>query len=346
MLKWYEETGDNQDIVISARIRLARNLSKYPFPAKLHGTEAKNMIQECFQELNDFNELDNRNYEHTFLDELSDLEKVALVERHSLTPLLITKQDPTGVIISEDEAISIMINEEDHLRIQTLTGGMNLTKVYRMADKIDDIINRKFEYAFDDKYGYLTSCPTNIGTGLRASYMVHLPAMASSKRIQRLATEVSRFGITIRGIYGEGSSSEGDLYQISNQRTLGQTEEEIMNGLNTIVNQIISQERNLREKFLKNNKKSIEDQVYRSYGVLKYARKMVLKDAMTLLSHLMMGVGTGILHVADNEDSSVYKLMMGIQPANLEKLSERPIGSEERDIIRAEYIRKHLPEML
>lgn len=340
MLKWYEETGDNEDIVISSRVRLARNLSKYPFPVRLSKAQAKGLLEELKAKLAGLGGEDERSYHFLSMDSISDTDKVALTERHLVSETLITKQGPAAAMVSEDESVSILLNEEDHLRIQAFAGGMNLDKAWKLADKLDDKINKSFSYAYHEKLGYLTSFPTNVGTGLRVSFMLHLPAIAGTKRLAGIASDIGRFGVTIRG------SEAGNLYQIYNQKTLGQTEQEIMQNLTTIAYQIIKQERKLRKKITQENPIGIEDTVFRSYGVLKYCKTLAIEEGMNLLSDIQFGLSGGLLKLDGQEKKSVYPLMMGIQPAHLQRLAGKPLDNVKRDRCRADYIREHLPELI
>lgn len=340
MLKWYEETGDNEDVVISTRVRLARNLSSYPFPVKLSGEQAGQLVKELSGSLTGLESEEGRKLEYVSMDAISDTDKVALVERHLVSETLIMKQEPAGAVLSEDEAISILVNEEDHLRIQALAGGMNLEKAWQIADRLDDEINRTFPYAYHEKLGYLTSFPTNVGTGLRVSFMLHLPAIAGTKRLAGIASDIGRFGVTIRG------SGVGNLYQIYNQKTLGQSEQEIMQNLETIAGQIIKQERRIRRKIIQENAAGLEDTLLRSYGILKYCKALEIGEGMNLLSDIQLGISSGLLKLEEPGKKSVYPLMMGIQPAHLQKLAGRPLEQEERDGIRAEYVKEHLPEIM
>jgi protein arginine kinase len=237
-----------------------------------------------------------------------------------------------------------MINEEDHVRIQAIVGGMNLERAHLEADRIDDIAYEKLHFAYDEKYGYLTSCPTNAGTGIRASCMVFLPALSSARMIQKLIEEVGKYGVTIRGIYGEGTKSLGSIYQISNQKTMGNSESEIIENLKRIVFQVVKQERKRREYMLSVNADEIEDQVYRSFGVLKYARQISSEDAMTLLSQLKFGKDCGLIKF--DREFNIHKLMMGVQPGSLQWTLGKNVGSLTRDQARAEYIRKELPKII
>lgn len=339
MLKWYEETGENEDIVISSKVRLARNLSSYPFPAKLSKEQADSLLKELKEELAKFDGEDGRSYHYISMDAVSDADKAALKERHLISEALIAKACSAGAVVSEDEAVSILINGEDHLRIQAFAGGMNLPKAWETADKLDNEINRSFSYAFHEKLGYLTSFPTNVGTGLRVSFLLHLPAIAGTKRLNGIASDIGRFGVTMRG------NGVGNLYQIYNQKTLGQTEQEIMQNLTTIAGQIIKQERKLRKKLVQENPAGIEDTLLRSYGVLKYCKILELEEGMNLLSDLQFGISSGILKLKEPEKRSVYPLMMGIGPAHLQRLAGKPLDSVKRNMLRADYVKEHLPEI-
>jgi protein arginine kinase len=237
-----------------------------------------------------------------------------------------------------------MINEEDHVRLQAIIGGLNLEKAYEVASRIDDIAYEKLKFAYDEKYGYMTSCPTNTGTGMRASCMVFLPALSSARMIQRLIEEVGRYGVTIRGIYGEGTKSLGNIYQISNQKTLGNSEREIIENLRRIVEQVMKQERRRREYMLSLNSEEIEDQVYRAYGILKYARQITSDDAMNFLSQLKFGADCGLIKF--DREFNVHRMMMGVQPGSLQWTLGKNVGSNSRDQSRAEYIRKELPTII
>jgi len=344
MLKWYEKIVPDSDVVISSRIRLARNMENYLFSSKLGDDQAAVLVDEVKGITATLSEKDNRKYYSCNISTLSDIDKTAMVERHIVSPLLAEKEQATGLILSEDETISIMINEEDHVRIQAIVGGMNLERAYSEADHIDDILYEKLRYAYDEKYGYLTACPTNAGTGMRASCMVFLPALSAARLIQKLIEEVGKYGVTIRGIYGEGSKSLGSIYQISNQKTMGNSESEIIENLKRIVFQVVKQERKRREYMLSVNADEIEDQVFRSYGVLKYARQISSDDAMTLLSQLKFGQDCGL--VKFDREFNVHKLMMGVQPGSLQWTLGKNVGSLTRDQSRAEYIRKELPTIL
>ncbi|MDF2486003.1 MAG: putative ATP:guanido phosphotransferase Hore [Herbinix sp.] len=344
MLKWYEQIAPDNDVVISSRVRLARNLETFPFSSKIDEEQASALVSEVKQIAVALSEKENRRYYACNISTLSEIDKIAMVERHIVSPLLAEKEQTTGLILADDETVSIMINEEDHVRIQAIVGGMNLEQAYEEADRIDDIANEKLHFAYDEKYGYLTACPTNAGTGMRASCMMFLPALTSARMIQKLIEEVGKYGVTVRGIYGEGTKSLGSIYQISNQKTMGISESEIIENLKRIVFQVVKQERKRREYMLSVNTDEIEDQVFRSYGVLRYARQVSSEDAMNLLSQIKFGADCGLIKF--DREFNVHKLMMGVQPGSLQWTLGKNVGSLTRDQARAEYIRKELPTII
>lgn len=344
MLKWYEQIVPDGDVVISSRVRLARNLENYKFSPLLSESDAGKLVDEVKMLTKPLAEKDDRKYYSCNIRSLSDIDKTAMVERHIVSPLLAEKEQTTGLILSDDETVSVMINEEDHVRIQAIVGGMNLDEAYEIANKIDDIAYDKLGFAYDERYGYKTSCPTNVGTGMRASYMVFLPALSAARMIPKLIEEVGRYGVTIRGIYGEGTKSLGSIYQISNQKTLGLSEREIIENLKRIVGQVVKQERKRKEYMLSLNSDEIEDQVYRAYGILKYARQITSDDAMTLLAQMKFGADSGLIKF--DREFNIHRMMMGVQPGSLQWSIGKNVGSMSRDKARAEYISKELPTII
>ncbi|WP_058486912.1 protein arginine kinase [Defluviitalea phaphyphila] len=338
MKKWYEDSLDT-DIIVSSRIRLARNYKKYPFAVRLSSSEAEKMIEETKNAILEGNTVISKDFQYISIFRKPPIDKRAMMERHIVSPELVKKTEPCGVLLSNDESISIMVNEEDHIRIQCIAAGKNIEKVWDLADKIDDILEEKIDYAFDEKIGYLTSCPTNVGTGMRASYMIHLPALEWSGQLQNIFNAIGKLGFTVRGIYGEGTEAEGSLYQISNQITLGQSEIEIIENLNNITLQIEEQEKQIREKILREREAELKDKIYRAYGILRYARTLSTKEAIALLSDVKMGFEMGILE-EPKPKISFYEFMMYIQPANFQKIIGTDLNSKQRDIKRAEFIRE------
>lgn len=343
MMRWFEQVDSAHPGVVSSRVRLVRNWEEYVFPSRLSERESLEMIGRLELGLKDLGSADGREYEALYLDELKELDRKALKERRVLNATIASKKTPVGLIVTPEEDVSIVLNGTDHIRIQLLSPGFHLDELWQHADRLDDYINERFPYAFDEKYGYLTSFPTNVGTGLRASVVLHLPMLSLGKKFAGMVSEMSRFGVTVKGLHGEGAENYGALYVISNQKTLGISEREILEQVKKVSLQLISQEEQVRQMALEKHGLECADEAYKSYGVLKYARRLSEKDAMTFLSHLMRGVNDKSLKF--DEPCSVYRLMLGICPANLQKISDRPLGKEELDIARASYLRSELPAL-
>ena len=343
MMKWFEQTGRERPGIISSRVRLVRNWDQYPFPSRLSEKESAEMVRRLEFGLKDIGSLDGKTYEYAYLSELSELDRKALRERRVFNSTIASKKTPVGIIISGEEDVNIVLNGTDHIRLQVQSAGLHLDELWKRADQMDDYINARFSYAFDDKYGYLTSFPTNVGTGLRATVLLHLPNLSMGKKFNGLVAEMGRFGAAVKGVYGEGSENYGALYEVSNQKTLGLTEKEILDMVNRVAIQLIAQEKQVRKMALEKHGLECADEAYKSYGVLKYARRLSGRDAMIFLSQLMSGVEDGLLEMT--EPCPVYRLMLGIQPANLQKLSKAPLSKEELDVARADYLRAELPEI-
>lgn len=344
MLKWFEEIEKENSNVVCSKVRLARNWSEYVFPFRLSDEKSREMLSRLGEGLKDLGDADGRDYESAYLEELTELDRRALKERKILNSSILERKAPMSLLITREEDISVVINGADHIRIQVLSSGLHLTEALKTADQIDDYINARFTYAFDEKYGYLTSFPTNMGTGLRATAVVHLPSLSMGKKFPSMLNDMGRFGVCIRGVYGEGRENYGDLYEISNQKTLGRTEKELTDLVNKMALKLNDQENQIREMSLKGHRLEREDEIYKSYGVLKYARRLSMKDAMTFLSQIMSGVCDGLIKL--EEPCPVFRLMLGIQTANLQKLSDRPLGKEELDVARAAYLRSELPGLV
>lgn len=331
---WYTKFGNMGDVILSSRVRLARNLKEIPFPNKANATEQ----QEALSILKDA-ALKIKNTRFFDLSNMEKREKAALSQKHLISPNMIDESIKRGLVLSDDQRISIMINEEDHLRIQAMHEGFSLDECLKAAMEADDIIEEQVEYGFDERLGYLTCCPTNAGTGLRASVMACLPGLKMANRIDALARSLSKMGVAVRGIFGEGSESLGNIFQISNQVTLGISEEETVDRLKEIVTEIVSQERELQRKIYEADKFRIEDRVYRSLGTLKFARVMTSKEAMNLICDVRLGINLGIIKETDLEKLS--EILYAILPAALScayNLETAP----DRDIKRAEVIREKL----
>lgn len=343
MTRWFEQTGQELTGVISSRVRLVRNWNQYVFPSRLPRGECAEMVRRLENGLKDIGSVDGKSYECINLEDVSELDRRALRERRVLNATIAEKKMPVGLILSEEEDTGIVLGATDHIRLQMLQTGLHLEELWQRCDRMDDYINARFPYAFDEKYGYLTAFPTNVGTGMRAGVVLHLPSLSMGKKFQGLVTEMGRFGASVRGVYGEGSENYGALYEVSNQKTLGLTEKDIIELVNRVARQLLAQESQVRKMAREKHPLSCADEAWKSYGVLRYARRLSAKDAMTFLSQLMRGIDDGDLK--PKQPCSVYRLMLGIQPANLQKLSERPLGKAELDEARANYLREALPEL-
>ncbi|MFH1784496.1 MAG: protein arginine kinase [bacterium] len=335
---WLTGKGPSQEVVISSRIRLARNLSAYLFPNKAQENEQKEMfktIKEAVKKCNYF--------KGAAIIRLSELEKVdrqLLMERHLISYEHARGKGERGIVIGDKEIVSIMINEEDHLRIQAMQPGFQLSAVWDFITKIDDELSEHLDYAFTDEWGYLTSCPTNTGTGVRASVLMHLPGLVITGEINKILEALSKLGLSARGLYGEGTRVMGDFFQISNQITLCQTEENIIDSIERVVRQIIGYELKARTVLKKDNREESQDRIYRSYGVLSNARSISFVETMELLSKVRLGVDMGLdLGVGAG---LLNELMILTQPAHLQELSGKILGPHERDVARADFVREKL----
>ena len=344
MTRWFDEVPENGSAVVSSRVRLVRNWDQYRFPSRMTSGESEEMVRRLKSGLSDLESLDGKHYEYLDLTRLSGLEKKALRERRVINAAIASKKEPSALVLSEKEDTGIVLNGSDHIRIQIMASGLKLKELWKQADRIDDYVGERFSYAFDEKYGYLTSFPTNMGTGLRASVILHLPALSLGKKFNGLVTEMSRFGASVKGVYGEGSENYGALYQVSNQKTLGISEKEILELVTKVALQLASQEEQVRRMAMEKHSLECADEAYKSYGVLKYARRLSQKDAMTFLSQMMSGVTDGILKF--QKPCSLYRIMLGIQPGNLQLGADRPFDKEELDEARAAFVRDELPELI
>ena len=342
--KWYMEKRDHDDVIVSCRVRLARNLSGYNFGRMLSDREAQKLVDNVRLFKKEIEGRENKPYYSCDVSKLSPREKEVLLETHAISPDLYSKEQATGLILSEDESVSIMINGRDHIRIAAITAGSNMKKVAALANRVDDMLDASFKYAYSDKYGYLTSSLADVGTGLKASYMLFLPAITSSGRLGSLETELARFGIMIKGVHGDGNKSPGYLHRLCNRRTIGLSESEIFERLELVVSQIADLEKKQRREWYERNRSEIEDKVFRSYGVLKYARSLDLKDAMTLLAQIELGRFLRIIEPAD-VNFDIERLMLEIQPAILCTNAVTDDREISTDKLRAAYIRKKLPKI-
>lgn len=337
-MNWYLQSGKESDVVVSSRIRLARNIIEYPFEtrcSKKENEEIVNKIKEVLPSI-------GYGLKILKLKDMDDITKMSLVEKRLVSPdFVMNKNDIGAIAINEEENICIMINEEDHLRLQVFAPGFEIEELLKLMVEIDTKFGKALNYAYNDKYGYLTACPTNIGTGMRVSVMVHLPALTKTGNIQKVLHIINNFGMNIRGIYGEGSKAAGDMYQISNKQTLGVSEEELINNMKIIVEKIIEQER-LARKYLAKHSIELEDRVYRSFGVISNCKKISSEEAREILSDVKLGTDLGIIKELD--DLKVKKLYLYTKPANLQKYLGEVKDNYERDIKRAEVIKNIIKE--
>lgn len=340
--EWLKGRGPDSDIVISSRIRLARNIEGYPFVNRALEREKKELfdiISNKIKKIN-FQGVGGTNFFFWNLKTVSDLDKTFLVERHLISKEHASGEGYRGVILDPKETLSIMVNEEDHLRIQGLRSGFQVDELWDEVSQLDDDIEKLLPYTYHENFGYLTACPSNVGTGMRVSVMLHLPALVMTKHIERVFHTVQKINFTVRGLYGEGTHAFGDFYQISNQVTLGRSEEEILKSMKEIIPQIVKYERNIRDSLLEDDFTLIEDRVWRAFGMLKAARIISSEETMDLLSAVRMGVNLKILGAVSLD--TVNDLFIFTQPAHLQKLEGRTLKTMERDVTRANYIRSRL----
>jgi protein arginine kinase len=328
------------DVAISSRIRLARNLDAYPFTPRLtseQGIEILGKVRDAIYS-GSSEELEGLSYLE--IKTLNPMDKQLLVEKHLISPDFAEGDGNRAVIVSKDEKISIMVNEEDHLRLQCIFPGMQLETAWQLCSKLDTQLEEKLDFAFDKSCGYLTCCPTNTGTGIRASVMLHLPVLSMTGYLKGILETCSKLGVAVRGMYGENSEAAGNMLQISNQVTLGQTEEEIIAGIVHITAQISEQERILRAELYKQSPVRFEDRIFRSLGILKNARIISTEESLKLLSDVRLGIIMGLM--AGLELAELNELMIAVQPAYLQKLSGGQLLPDERDLRRAGLLRKKL----
>lgn len=339
--EWLKGTGPNADIVISSRIRLARNLDKVPFPHwadKKQREESLATIRTSLEKSGYLNK--------AMLLELKDLDNVDkqfLIERHLISFEHARSQDSKAIFIDEEEILSIMINEEDHLRIQVMQSGLNLFEAWNIINTIDDALGKELSFAYSADWGYLTACPTNTGTGMRGSVMLHLPALVFSRQMNRVLAAIAKLHFTSRGFYGEGTEASGNFFQISNQVSLGHNEEEMILNINGLIRQIVEQEEAGRRALLTQDRVMLEDKIWRGLGTLKSAHIISSQETIELLSLIRLGCDLQIIKNIDRR--TINELFILTQPAHLQKLEGKKLSSQERDLKRAELIRNKLGAM-
>lgn len=328
---WYTKFGKDGDVVLSTRVRLARNIKDIPFGRLMTKECQEKVISICRNALSELKFVD--------LNSMPELDKNSLLEQHLISPAMIGEERQKGLILNDESTVSVMLGEEDHIRIQAMAPGFELDECMKMANEIDDRLESKTDYAFSEDFGYLTCCPTNVGTGMRASVMMHLPALARAGQIEKLISLLSKLGITVRGIYGEGSCAFGDIFQISNQVTLGVSEEEIIEKMKQVVSEIVEKERNCAKELYEKSKYVIEDRIMRSLGILKNAVILDSKEAMEKISDVRLGINLKIIEGISYE--RINEVMYKILPATLAK-ENNIVSAGDRDIKRAEITREML----
>jgi len=335
---WMAVEGPTHDVVVSSRIRLARNILGFNFKARLVESDGRRLEEQLRDKLLSLRLSEDQRY--LSLENAPDLDRELLLERHLISLEMARGSGPRGVLYGRSQSLSVMVNEEDHLRLQLLGAGFELQLILHALLSVDEAVSTQVEYAKDPHFGFLTSCPTNVGTGLRISVMMHLPALVYSKEIEKVFNSAAKMKLAVRGFYGEGTSYVGDYFQVSNQVTLGRTEEELRIELEKVVPRIVEHEREVRRIILKDHSKGLEDKIYRAYGVLRYARRISSQEALDLLSQVRLGVCLGVLEGVDFR--TLNQLLVLTQPAHIQILEKQELAEDERDVARARFIRERL----
>lgn len=336
--EWLKGSGPHSDIVISSRIRLARNLDNFSFPHWANKKQGEDVLKAIEEARSSVEYLKNTTIFK--LLEMDSLDKQFLIERHLMSQEHAQKTDHKAIIIDDEEVVAIMVNEEDHLRMQVMQSGFNLFEAWNIINRIDDSLASVLSFAFLPDWGYLTACPTNTGTGLRGSVMLHLPALVMTRQINRVLAAIAKLSFTTRGLYGEGTQATGNFFQISNQVSLGHREDEIINNINGLIRKIIDQENQAREVMLAQNRSLLEDRISRSFGILRSAHIISSQETTELLSMVRLGCDLGTVKNIDRR--SINELFIITQPAHLQKIENKKLSSQERDVKRAELIRDRL----
>ncbi|NDG72103.1 MAG: protein arginine kinase [Proteobacteria bacterium] len=340
--EWLSGDGPNRQIVVSSRVRLARNLRDKPFPGwakKSERLDVMNLVKQAVEHLPEMAESYSEN-----LEALSPLEKQVLVERHLISREHAAKGVGSAVVMNAPQSLSVMINEEDHLRMQAIRCGLQLDNVFKMINRVDSELEDSLEFAYSAELGYLTACPSNVGTGMRASAMLHLPGLVMSDQINKIINSVNKIGLAVRGLHGEGTEAMGNLFQVSNQTTLGEAEEEIIGRLNRVIEQVIEHEQNARALLAQRKAITLHDQIGRAYGLLCHSYSISSKEALNLLSIIKLGIDLSVF--PDAHRFPVDELFIETQPAHLQKGAQVvKMSSEERDALRATIIRAKLSQV-
>jgi protein arginine kinase len=337
--EWLRGDNGSNRIVICTRVRLARNLNHHPFPGWAKKAERERILATIQPAVLSLPEV-GQSLISDSMDHFTPLEKQVLVEQHLVSREHAAKNAGSGLVVNKPRTLSVMINEEDHLRIQTFKGGLQLKNLWKLADKIDSELDEKLDFAFSPEIGYLTACPTNVGTGMRASVMMHLPALVLSEQIGQIIKAVNRIGLAVRGLYGEGTEALGNLFQVSNQMTLGESEQAILERLQKVIAQIIEHEDNARTKLVQEKSRVVADQIGRAYGIARNSYSMSSKEALNMLSLLRLGVDLGVF--PDEGRVAIDECFIHTQPAHLQMDYEKKLTTEERDGFRADLLRQQL----
>ena len=338
---WLKSEGPLTEIVVSSRVRLARNLAGYPFLSRCDHQQKLEIQAFLSGQMDSLGTLEQLQYIN--IDEAEELDRQLLVERHLISRQHAQANGGRGMAFSASEKTSVMINEEDHLRLQTLQPGLRLDEAWEEVNQLDDLFEAKLDYAFSSRFGYLTACPTNVGTGIRVSVMLHLPGLKMSGQIEQVTRSAQDMRLAVRGVHGEGTQAAGDFYQVSNQRTLGTSEQQIIEEFkNTVVPQIVDYEKKTREKLLAEHGQFVDDKVFRALGMLQNARTISSEESLGLLSHLRMGVT--LERISDIKLDTLNELFLRTQSAHLQQIEGRALSAEERGIKRADYIRQQLSQ--
>ncbi len=336
--EWLRGSGPESDIVISSRIRLARNLAEFPFVRRAsteERTQIAKMVQAKIESIDSW-----ENLLYLDLGRMDEIDRQFLVERQLVSREIAEAEGDRSVAIDQNERFSVMVNEEDHLRIQVMCSGLDLQSAWTRIDEIDDQLEKRLTYAYHDSLGYLTACPTNVGTGLRVSVMLHLPALVITREIEKVFRSLQKINVAVRGLYGEGSQFMGDFYQVSNQITLGRAESELVSTVREVVPRIIEYERRAREFLVNESEQDLHDDVSRAYGILCTAKKISSEETLHYLSKVRMGVNLGLIRSIAIE--TINKLFVHTQPAHLQKLRGQSLSVADRNIERASYLQSHL----
>ena len=328
-------------IVLSTRVRLARNIATYPFPGWAKESQRREILASCLQAVTALPQM--KNSTQFLVEDLSDLEKQILMERHLISRELMHSTKSAGVIISNNQSCSIMINEEDHLRIQIVRSGYKLKEIWKSINAIDDAIEDTLDYAYMPDLGYLTACPTNVGTGMRASAMMHLPGLVLANQMDKVIRAVNRLGIAVRGLFGEGSDASGSIFQISNQQTLGESEEEIIKRLVSVLDSLIEQEENARQKLLESDRSKFFDKIGRAYGILSHGHVLSSAEVMNLLSLMRLAVDISLL--PEDKRTLIDRAFIESQPGHVQFAARKEIDPDKRDKFRARFLREHFTDL-